>query len=83
MSVTGIASSITLGNEDAFTNVKANPTGMSVGTIVIGSYLAGISDTPTPTGVTMTSTTGTIGLNAWELVEPGSAPTWTVVDKAA
>ena len=83
VSVTGIASSITLGNEDAFTNVRANPTGMSVGTIVIGDFLAGISDTPTPTGVTMTSTTGTIGLNAWELVEPGSAPTWTVVDKAA
>ena len=73
----------TLGDEDAFTNVRINITGFSVGTIVIGDFLAGISDTAEPTGMTMTSTTGTIGLNAWELVDPGSSPTWTVVDKAA
>ena len=72
-----------LGDEDAFTNVRVSVTGNSVGTIVIGDFLAGISAEAQPTGVTMTPNAGTIGVNAWEIVDPGTAPTWTVVDKAA
>jgi len=83
LSVTGQALSVQLGDEDAFTNVTANVTGNSIGTIVIGDFLAGISVLVEPTGVTGTSTTGTIGLNAWEIVDPGLQPTWTEVDKAA
>jgi len=83
VSLTGIGLDLQLGDEDAFTNVRINVSGNDVGTIVIGDYLAGISAEASPTGVTMTSSSGTIGLNAWELVDPGTAPTWTVVDKAA
>ena len=83
VTVSGQSLAISLGDEDAFTNVRINATGFSIGTIQIGDFLAGISDTATPTGVTMTPATGTIGLNAWEIVDPGTSPTWTVVDKAA
>lgn len=83
LSITGIALDIQQGDEDAFTNVRVNVTGQELGPIAIGDYAAGISDTATPTGVTMTASTGIISVNAWELVDPGTAPTWTVVDKAA
>ena len=29
----------------------------------------------------MTASTGIISVNAWAVVDPGTAPTWTVVDK--
>ena len=83
ITLTGIELDLQLGNEDAFTKVTVSVTGNSIGTIEIGDYLAGISAEANPTGVTMTSSSGTIGLNAWEIVDPGTAPTWTVVDKAA
>ena len=72
-----------LGDEDAFTNVRVSVTGQALGPIVIGDYLAGISITATPTGVTGTVTAGIMGINAWAVVDPGASPTWTVVDKAA
>jgi hypothetical protein len=80
---TSIELDLELGNEDAFTKVTVSVTGNSIGTIEIGDYLAGISAEAQPSGVTMTTSSGTIGLNAWELVDPGTAPTWAVVDKAA
>lgn len=83
LSLTGIGLDVQLGDEDAFTNVRINVSGNDIGTIVIGDYLAGISAEAQPSGVTMTSSSGTIGLNAWEIVDSGTAPTWTVVDKAA
>jgi hypothetical protein len=83
ITLTGIEINTQLGDEDAFTNVRINVSGNDIGTIVIGDYLAGISAEAQPSGVTMASSSGTIGLNAWELVDPGTAPTWTVVDKAA
>jgi len=72
-----------LGDEDAFTNVTVSVTGQTLGPIVIGDYLAGISITANPTGVTGTVTAGIMGINAWAVVDPGASPTWTVVDKAA
>ena len=80
--ITGQEITTVLGNEDAIPNTIASPTGIEL-TISINNVLAGISDIALPSGVTMTSSSGTIGLNAWELVDPGTAPTWTVVDKAA
>ena len=72
-----------LGNEDAVPNTQVDLTGIELGPIVIGDFLAGVNADVEPTGVTATTSTGIIGLNAWELVDPGTAPTWTVVDKAA
>ena len=80
--ITGQEITTVLGNEDAIPNTIASPTGIEL-TTSINNVLAGISDIALPTEVTMTTSSGTIGLNAWELVDPGTAPTWTVVDKAA
>ena len=80
--VTGQEITTVLGNEDAIPNTIASPTGIEL-TTSIGTAVAGASAEVDLTGVTMTSSSGTIGLNAWELVDPGTAPTWTVVDKAA
>jgi len=80
---TGEELTAVLGNEDAVPNTQVDVTGIELGPIIIGDFLAGISVEVQPTGVTATTSTGIIGLNAWELVDPGTAPTWTVVDKAA
>ena len=80
--VTGQEITVVLGNENAVPNTIASPTGIEL-TVSLNNVLAGISDIALPTGVTMTASSGTIGLNAWEIVDPGTAPTWTVVDKAA
>ena len=79
---TGEELTAVLGNEDAIPNTIASPTGIEI-TTSMGNAVAGASAEADLTGVTMTSSSGTIGLNAWELVDPGTAPTWTVVDKAA
>jgi len=80
---TGEELTTVLGNEDAVPNTQVDVTGIELGPFIIGDFLAGISAEVQPTGVTATTSTGIIGLNAWELVDPGTAPTWTVVDKAA
>ena len=82
ISPTGSQLTPLLGDEDAIPNTIASPTGIEI-SFVLQGVVAGSSVEVDPTGVTMTPTTGTIGLNAWELVDPGTAPTWTVVDKAA
>ena len=71
-----------LGDEDAFTKVTVSVTGNSVGTIVIGDFLAGISQLVIPSGVTMTASSGIMSVNAWAVVDAGTEPTWTVVDIA-
>jgi len=73
---------ISLGNEDATPNTIASPTGINLQS-TMGIPVAGLSVLVEPTGVTSSFSTGIIGLNAWQTVDPGSAPTWTVVDKAA
>jgi hypothetical protein len=74
---------ISQGNAEGKPNTIASVTGIQFGPFVIGDYAAGINGEASPTGVTMTTSTGIIGLNAWELVDSGTSPTWTVVDKAA
>ena len=73
---------ISLGNEDATPNTQVSLTGIQL-TSVMGIPTAGLSVLANPTGVTSSFSTGIIGLNAWEIVDSGSAPTWTLVDKAA
>ncbi len=82
VSVTGQQINTTLGDEDAIPNTQVDITGISL-TLTLNDVLAGISTVAEPTGVTSTTSTGIIGLNAWEIVDSGTAPTWTEVDKAA
>jgi hypothetical protein len=79
---TGEELTAVLGNEDAIPNTQVDLTGVEI-SFTLQGVVAGASAEVDTTGVTMTPTTGTIGLNAWELVDPGTPPTWTVVDKAA
>ena len=83
LTLTGEELSLTLGNEEATPNTIASVTGIQIGTFVIGDYQPGINGEAYPTGVTSSFSTGIIGLNAWAVVDPGTAPTWTVVDIAA
>ena len=83
VSPSGQELTISQGNAEGVPNTIASVTGIQFGPFVIGDYEAGINGEAFPTGVTMTTSTGIIGLNAWELVDPGTSPTWTVVDKAA
>jgi hypothetical protein len=83
VTLTGNEVTIALGDENAFTNVTAQVTGNNIGTIVIGDFLAGISQLVVPTGVTATTNVGTMGINAWAVIEPNASTTWSVVDKAA
>tara|TARA_R100001509_G_scaffold156228_1_gene119332 strand:+ start:601 stop:2061 length:1461 start_codon:yes stop_codon:yes gene_type:complete len=82
LTLSGIALSMALGNEDAVPNTQVDLTGIAMSTTLQG-VVAGTSALVSPTGVTSTFTQGIIGLNAWELVDSGATPTWTVVDKAA
>ena len=82
ISPTGSQLTSLLGDEDAVPNTIASPTGIEI-SFVLQGVVAGASAEVLLTGVTTTISTGIIGLNAWELVDPGTAPTWTVVDKAA
>ena len=83
LTLTGEELSVTLGNEEATPNTQVNLTGIQIGPFVIGNYQPDINGEAFPTGVTATTSTGIIGLNAWAVVDPGTAPTWTVVDIAA
>ena len=80
---TGEELTTVLGNEDAIPNTQVDVTGIQIGPFVIGDYQPGINGEAFPTGVTATTSTGIIGLNAWAVVDPGTSPTWTVVDIAA
>jgi hypothetical protein len=82
LTVTGQQLSITLGDENSEAVTIASPTGIEL-TTTMGVPTAGLSVLVEVTGVTSTFSTGIIGLNAWELVDSGTSPTWTVVDKAA
>jgi len=79
LTLSGQQVSLLLGNEGSEAVTIASPTGIQLGPIIIGDFLAGISDIALPTGVTSTTSTGIIGLNAWALVDPGVAPTWKLV----
>jgi hypothetical protein len=83
VSPSGEELTISQGNAEGKPNTIASVTGTQIGPFVIGDFLAGINADVAVTGSTMSTSTGIIGLNAWELVDPGTAPTWTVVDKAA
>jgi len=70
------------GDENAFTDVTIEVSGQEL-TTELNNVVAGISQLIIPTGVTATVTSGTMGINAWAVVDPNASTTWSVVDKAA
>jgi hypothetical protein len=83
VSVTGQEIESLLGDENAFTDVTVELISREENTVSIGNFVAGISQLIVPTGLEATTTSGTMGVNAWAVVETSSNTTWTVVDKAA
>lgn len=82
VTLSGNSAEIFQGDENAFTDTTVEITGQEL-TLTLDSVVAGISQLIIPTGVTATTTSGTIGINAWAVVETNSSTTWSVVDKAA
>jgi len=82
LSLTGQEVELLQGDENAFTDVTIEISGQEL-TTELNDVVAGISQLIIPTGVTATVTNGTIGINAWAVVDPNSSTTWSVVDKAA
>ena len=80
--LSGVSAEIFQGDENAFTDVTAEPTGQQL-TTQLNDVVAGISQLIIPTGVTATVSTGIMGINAWAVIEPNASTTWSVVDKAA
>jgi len=82
LSLTGQEVEILQGDENAFTDVTIEVSGQEL-TSELNNVVAGISQLIIPTGLEATATSGTMGINAWAVVEPNANTTWTVVDKAA
>jgi hypothetical protein len=82
LSLTGQEVEVLQGDENAFTDVTIEVSGQEL-TTELNNVVAGISQLIIPTGVTATVTNGTMGINAWAVVDPNANTTWTVVDKAA
>lgn len=82
VTLSGVSAEIFQGDENAFTDVTAEPTGQQL-TTELNDVVAGISQLVIPTGVTATVSTGIMGINAWAVIEPNASTTWSVVDKAA
>jgi hypothetical protein len=83
VTLSGVSAEIFQGDETAFTDVTVILVNREQNNISIGNFVAGISQLVVPTGVTATTTSGTMGINAWAVIEPNASTTWSVVDKAA
>ena len=82
LTLSGVSAEVFQGDENAFTEITIEATGQQL-TTQLSSVVAGISQLVTPTGVTATVSSGTMGVNAWAVVQPNASTTWSVVDKAA
>jgi hypothetical protein len=82
LSLTGQEVELLQGNENAFTDVTIEVSGQEL-TSELNDVVSGISQLVIPTGLEATTTSGTMGINAWAVVDPNSTTTWSVVDKAA
>ena len=83
VTLSGVSAEIFQGDETAFTDVTVILVNREQNNISIGNAVAGISQLVVPTGVTATTSTGIMGINAWAVIQPNATTTWSVVDKAA
>lgn len=80
--VSNVSANISLGEEFAYTDVTAIPTGVLI-TSVVNTVYAYAETIVSPTGVQMTTYAGNLFINAWAVVDIGITNNWAVVDIAA
>jgi hypothetical protein len=82
VSITGIALEIAQGQAELDAVTFAVLTGQEL-EIALNSVLAGASAEASPTGIELTITTGSINIQAWQIVNTGSDVNWNIIDTAA
>jgi hypothetical protein len=82
VSITGIALEIAQGQAELDAVTFAVLTGQEL-EIALNSVLAGASAEVSPTGIELTITTGSINIQAWQIVNTGSDVNWNIIDTAA
>jgi hypothetical protein len=65
---------------DAITIAQLSGQGLNIG---INSVVPGASAEVSPTGNTLTITSGSINVQSWQIVDTGSSVTWNIIDTAA
>jgi hypothetical protein len=82
VSITGIALEIAQGQAELDAVTFAVLTGQEL-EIALNSVVAGASAEVSPTGIELTITTGSINIQAWQIVNTGSDVNWNIIDTAA
>ena len=82
VSITGIALEIAQGQAELDAVTFAVLTGQEL-EIALNSIVAGASAEVSPTGIELTITTGSINIQAWQIVNTGSDVNWNIIDTAA
>ena len=80
--LSNVSVNISLGQEFAFTDVTAIPTGVLI-TSVANTVYAFAETVASPTGVQASINTGRVFITAWAVVDIGITNNWSVVDIAA
>ena len=82
VSITGFALEIAQGQAELDAVTFAVLTGQEL-EIALNSVVAGASAEVSPTGIELTITTGSINIQAWQIVNTGSDVNWNIIDTAA
>jgi hypothetical protein len=82
VTLSGVSANISLGEEFAYTDVTAIPTGVLI-TSVVNTVYAFAETVASPTGVQASVNTGRVFITAWAVVDIGITNNWSVVDIAA
>jgi hypothetical protein len=82
VSITGIGLEIAQGQAELDAVTFAVLTGQEL-EIALNSVVAGASAEASPTGIELTITTGSINIQAWQIVNTGSDVNWNIIDTAA
>ena len=80
VTVTGLSSSINLGDETAFTDITVEVTGQNIGTVEVNSVEIVLNTPVDLTGQQLNTALGTPFITAWSRVDPDVNNTWTDVD---
>jgi hypothetical protein len=82
VSITGFALEIAQGQAELDAVTFAVLTGQEL-EIALNSVVAGASAEVSPTGIELTITTGSINIQAWQIVNTGNDVNWNIIDTAA